>query len=48
MRWAGHLAQMELNRNTYILLVGKMEGKKPLGRRRHSWVSSIKMDLGKI
>jgi hypothetical protein len=34
MRWAGHVAQMEEKRNVYRLLVGKPEGKRPLGRQR--------------
>jgi hypothetical protein len=36
------------NRNAYILLVGKPEGKRPLGRPRHRWVDNIKMDLLEI
>jgi hypothetical protein len=32
-------------RNAYILLVGKLEGKRPLGRPTHRWVGNIKMDL---
>jgi hypothetical protein len=32
-------------RNAYRILVGKPEGKRPLGRPRHSWVDNIKMDL---
>jgi hypothetical protein len=35
-------------RNAYILLVGKPEGKKPLGRPRHRWVDNIKKDLVEI
>jgi hypothetical protein len=31
-------------RNVYMILVGKPEGKKPLGRPRRSWVDNIKMD----
>jgi hypothetical protein len=38
MRWAGHVAQMREKRNTYMLLVGKPEGQRPLGRQRHRWV----------
>jgi hypothetical protein len=34
MRWAGHVARMEKKRNAYRLLVGKPEGKRPLGRPR--------------
>jgi hypothetical protein len=35
-------------RNSYRILVGKPEGKRPLGRPRRSWVDNIKMDLGEI
>jgi hypothetical protein len=35
-------------RNMYRLLVGKPEGKRPLGRPRHRWMDSIKMDLLEI
>jgi hypothetical protein len=35
-------------RNVYRLLVGKPEGKRPLGRPRHRWINSIKMDLLEI
>jgi hypothetical protein len=35
-------------RNVYRLLVGKPEGKRPLGRPRHSWIDNIKMDLLEI
>jgi hypothetical protein len=35
-------------KNAYRLLVGKPEGKRPLGRPRHSWVDKIRMDLGEI
>jgi hypothetical protein len=35
-------------RNTYRILVGKPEGKKPLGRPRHRWVNNITMDLREI
>jgi hypothetical protein len=45
MRWAGHVAQTGEKRNAYRLLVGKPEGKKPLGRPRHRWVDNIKMEL---
>jgi hypothetical protein len=39
---------MEENRNAYRLLVGKPEGKRPLGRPRRKWVNNIKMDLLEI
>jgi hypothetical protein len=48
MRWAGHVARMGEKRNSYRLLVGKPEGKKPLGRPRRRWVNNINMDLGEI
>jgi hypothetical protein len=48
MRWAGHVARMREKRNTHRLLVGKPEGKKPLGRPRHRWVDNIRMDLGEV
>jgi hypothetical protein len=35
-------------RNAYRLLVGKSEGKRPLGRSRHRWVDNISMDLGEV
>jgi hypothetical protein len=48
MRWAGHAARMGETRNAYRILVGKPEGKRPLGRRRRRWVDNIKMDLREI
>jgi hypothetical protein len=45
MRWAGHVARMGETRNIYRILVGKPEGKRPLGRPRRRWVDDIKMDL---
>jgi hypothetical protein len=45
MRWAGHVARMGKKRNPYTILVGKAEGKRPLGRPRHRWVDNIKIDL---
>jgi hypothetical protein len=35
-------------KNVYRVLVGKIEGKKPLGRTRHRWEDRIKMDLREI
>jgi hypothetical protein len=46
MRWAGHVARMRDKRNSYRLLVGKPEGKRPLRRPRRMWVDNIRMDLG--
>jgi hypothetical protein len=48
MRWVGHAAQMGEKRNTYSLVVGKPEGKRPLGRQRRRWVDNIRMDLGEM
>jgi hypothetical protein len=48
MRWAGHLARMVEGRNVYRVLVGKPEGKRPLGRPRRRWEDGIKMDLREI
>jgi hypothetical protein len=45
MRWRGHVARIGENRNTYRILVGKPDGKRPLGRPRRRWVDNIKMDL---
>ena len=45
LRWAGHVARMEQSRNAYSILVGKPEGKRPLGRPRRRWEDDIKMDL---
>ena len=38
MRWAGHVARMGEERGVYRVLVGKPEGKRPLGRPRRRWV----------
>jgi hypothetical protein len=48
MRWAGHMARMGDRGNVYRLLVGKPEGKRPLGRPRRRWIDNIKMDLLEI
>jgi hypothetical protein len=48
MRWAGHVARTGEKRNGYRLLVGKPEGKRPLGRPRRRWVDNIRMDLGEM
>jgi hypothetical protein len=48
VKWAGHVARMGEKRNAYRLLVGKPEGKRPLGRPRRRWVDNIKMDLLEI
>jgi hypothetical protein len=48
MRLAGHVARMGEMMNPYRILVGKPEGRKPLGRPRRRWVHSIKMDRREI
>jgi hypothetical protein len=48
MRWSGHVARTGRKRNAYRLLVGKPEGRNPLGRTKRRWVGNIKMDLGEI
>ena len=45
IRWAGHVARTGERRGVYMVLVGKSEGKRPLGRPRHRWEDNIKMDL---
>jgi hypothetical protein len=45
IRWAGHVVRMGERRGIYRVLVGKPEGKRPLGTPRHRWVDNIKMDL---
>jgi hypothetical protein len=48
MRLAGHVARMEEGRGVYRVLVGKPEGKRPLGRPRRRWEDNIKMDLQEV
>jgi hypothetical protein len=48
MRWAGHVARMGERRGAYRGLVGKPEGKRPLGKCRCRWVDYIKMDLEEV
>jgi hypothetical protein len=48
MRWAGHVVRMGKKRNVYRLLVGKPEGKRPLGRPRPSRIYNIKIELLEI
>ena len=48
MRWAGHVARMEEGRGVHRVLVGKPEGKRPLGRPRRRWEDNIKMDLREV
>ena len=48
MRWAGHVAHMGEERRVYRVLVGKPEGKRPLGRPGRRWVNNIRMDLQEV
>jgi len=48
MRWVGHVARMGECRGVYRVLVGKREGKRPLGRPRRRWEDNIKMDLQEV
>jgi hypothetical protein len=48
MRWAGRVARIGGEVNAYRILVGKPEGKRPLGRQRCRWVDNIKTDLREI
>ena len=48
MRWAGHVARMGEGRGVHRVLVGKPEGKRPLGRLRRRWEDNIKMDLQEV
>jgi hypothetical protein len=48
MRWAGHVARMGEVRGAYNILVGRPEGRRPLGRPRRRWVDNIRMDLREV
>ena len=48
MRWAWHVARMGERRGVHRILVGKPEGKRPLGRPRRRWENNIKMDLQEV
>ena len=48
MGWAGHVARMGEGRGVHRVLVGKPEGKRPLGRPRRRWEDNIKMDLQEV
>jgi len=41
MRWVGHVAHMWEGRGMYRVLLGKPEGKRPMGRSRHRWEDNI-------
>jgi len=48
MRWAGYVARMGEERGVYGVLVGKPEGRRPLGRPRRRWVDNIRTDLQEV
>jgi hypothetical protein len=48
MSWTGHVARLGEKGNVYRLLVGKPDGKRPLGRPKRTWIDDIKMDLLEI
>jgi hypothetical protein len=48
MRWAGHTGCLEERRGVYRVLLGKPEGKRPLGRPGHRWEDNIKMDFQEV
>ena len=48
MRWAGHVERMGEERGVYRVLVGKPEGRRPLGRPRRRWVDNIRTDLQEV
>jgi len=48
MKWAGHVARMGEGRGVFMVLVVKLEGRRPLGRPRRRWVDNIRMDLQEV
>jgi hypothetical protein len=48
MKWAGHVARLGEERGVFRVLVGKPEGKRPLGRPRRRWEDNIKMDIQEV
>jgi len=48
IRWAGNVARMGDRRGTYRVLVGRPEGRRPLGRPRRRWEDNIKVDLHEV
>jgi len=48
MRWVGHVVRMGGRRGVFRVLVGKPEGKRPLGRPRRRWDDNINMDLQEV
>jgi hypothetical protein len=48
MRWAGHVTRVGEKRGAYTILVGRSEGRRPLGRPRRRWEYNIKIDLQEV
>jgi hypothetical protein len=48
IRWAGHVARMGEEWRVYRVLLGKPEGKRPMGRPRRRWLDNIRMDLQEV
>jgi hypothetical protein len=48
LRWTGHVVRMRKKKGPYRALVGKSEGRRPLGRPRRRWEDNIKMDLQEV
>jgi hypothetical protein len=48
IRWAGYVARMEEKRESYRILVGRPEGRRPVGRHRRRWEDNIKVDLQEV
>jgi hypothetical protein len=48
MRWAGHVARLGEGRGVYRVLMGKTEGRRPLGRSRRRWEDNIRIDLQEV
>jgi len=48
MRWVEHVAFVDEERGLYMFLLGKPEGRRPMGRPRCRWVDNIRMDLREV
>jgi len=48
MRWVGHVERMGEEREVYRVLLGKPDGRRPLGRPKHRWVGNIRTDLQEV
>jgi hypothetical protein len=48
VKWAGYVVHMVEERGMYRVFVGKLEGKRPLGRPRHRWEDNTRMDLQEV